>query len=192
MKSFRTFVLYKPYGVISQFSDRVGNKTTLGMVHEFPPDVYPIGRLDEKSEGLLIISNEPGLNELLLGKQIEKEYWVQVEGVPPKSALEILSVGVTIRVKKKLYHTLPASVEQYEGEPNFPPRDPPIRFRKHIPTSWLRITLREGKNRQIRKMTAAIGFPTLRLIRWRVCQFTLEGLKPGEVREIASPFTQND
>ncbi|MEM7656732.1 MAG: pseudouridine synthase [Bacteroidota bacterium] len=179
-----TFLIYKPYGVLSQFSDPVGNKRTLGELHAFPKDVYPVGRLDEQSEGLLILSNEARLNQLLLGQGVEKEYWAEVEGEPTEEALDALRKGVDIRVRKKPYHTRPAVVSRISGEPDLPPRDPPIRFRQNIPTSWLSLSIREGKNRQVRKMTAKVGFPTLRLVRWRIGSFTLAGMSVGEVRPI--------
>lgn len=181
--SLPSYLLYKPYGVLSQFTDDTGKKRTLGELYAFPPQVYPVGRLDETSEGLLILSDDKSLNQKILGQGIEKEYWVQVEGIPTEEALERLRRGVDIKVRKKPYHTKPAKVYRLDAEPNLPDRDPPIRYRKTIPTTWLSLTLREGKNRQVRKMTAAVGFPTLRLVRWRIGPFTLEGFLLGEVRE---------
>ena len=158
------FQIYKPYGVLSQFTTEHSHKKTLAKVYNFPASVYPIGRLDEDSEGLLLLTDDKKLNQELLGRGVEKEYWVQVEGQPTESDLEPLRQGVTIRVKKKIHHTLPAKASILPSEPALPDRDPPIRFRKSIPTTWLSITLREGKNRQVRKMTAKVGFPTLRLV----------------------------
>jgi len=179
----RSYLIYKPYGVVSQFTAPVPGKRTLGELFDFPPDVYPVGRLDETSEGLLILTNDARQNQRLLGQQIEKEYWVQVEGVPDEAALAQLRQGVDIRIKQKAYRTLPAEVRRL-GEPALPPRDPPIRQRKSIPESWLSLCIREGKNRQVRRMTAAVGYPTLRLVRWRLAQMTIEGMQPGEVREV--------
>jgi 23S rRNA pseudouridine2457 synthase len=176
-----TYLLYKPYGVLSQFTDPVGGKRTLGELYDFPKAVYPVGRLDETSEGLLILSDDASLNARLLGQGIEKEYWVQVEGIPTDAALQQLRQGVDIRIRKKPYHTRPAQVRRLDPAPDLPERDPPIRFRQSIPTSWVSIGLREGKNRQVRKMTAKVGFPTLRLLRWRLGEYTLADLSPGEV-----------
>lgn len=176
--------MYKPYGVLSQFTDSTGQKLTLKDVYDFPRSVYPIGRLDENSEGLLILSDNKRLVQDTLGNQVEKEYWVQVEGIPTEEALEALRKGVDIKVRKKPYHTKPAQASPIKEIPNLPERIPPIRFRKHIPTSWISIILREGKNRQVRKMTAKVGFPTLRLVRWRIGQHTLQNMKSGEVIQL--------
>lgn len=173
---------------MSQFTDVTGKKRTLGELYAFPSDVYPVGRLDETSEGLLILSDDKSLNQKILGKGVEKEYWVQVEGIPTEQALEQLRKGVDIKVKKNVYHTRPAKATVLDVVPDLPERDPPIRFRKSIPTTWMSLTLREGKNRQVRKMTAAVGFPTLRLVRWRIGSFTLQGFLLGEVREFQPEF----
>lgn len=179
----QSFLIYKPYGVLSQFTESVPGKQTLGTLFSFPKDVYPVGRLDEDSEGLLLLTNDKRQNQRLLGRGIEKEYWVQVEGIPTEADLEQLRNGVTIRVKKKEHHTLPAIVSAI-AEPALPPRVPPIRVRKTVPDSWIRLVIREGKNRQVRRMTAAIGFPTLRLVRWRMGEHTIEGMDSGEVKKI--------
>lgn len=179
----QSFLVYKPYGVVSQFSEPVPGKETLGKLHAFPKDVYPVGRLDEDSEGLLILTNDRRQNQLLLGQKIEKEYWVQVEGIPSDQDLQPLRDGIDIRVKKKTHHTLPAEVSLMP-DLEMSPRVPPIRVRKSIPDTWIRLVIREGKNRQVRRMTAAIGFPTLRLVRWRVGKFTLEGMNVGGVKKI--------
>lgn len=179
----QSFLVFKPFGVVSQFSEPVPGKQTLGMLHAFPKNVYPVGRLDEDSEGLLILTNDKRQNQRLLGQQVEKEYWVQVEGIPTEEALDQLRNGIEIRVKKKSHHTLPATVAVM-ADPELPARIPPIRVRKNIPDTWIRLVIREGKNRQVRKMTAAIGFPTLRLVRWRVGAFSLEGMAAGDVKKI--------
>lgn len=179
----QSFLVYKPYGVLSQFSETVPGKQTLGKLYDFPKDVYPVGRLDEDSEGLLILTNDRRQNQILLGQKIEKEYWVQVEGIPAEEDLEKLRKGIEIRVKKKTHHTLPAQVSRIP-DPGIPPRVPPIRVRQSIPDCWIRLVIREGKNRQVRKMTATIGFPTLRLVRWRVGTYTLDGMTVGEVKNI--------
>jgi len=179
-KNLRYFALNKPYGVLSQFTDKEGRRT-LKSLYNFPTDVYPVGRLDMDSEGLLLLTNDKFLTNYLLNPKYkhEREYFVQVEGIPTSEALQRLRDGVEIENKK----TLPAKVKIIE-EPDFPQRIPPIRERKKIPTSWISITLIEGRNRQVRKMTAAVGFPTLRLVRVRIKNILLGDLKFGEVREL--------
>ncbi|MEM7370447.1 MAG: pseudouridine synthase [Bacteroidota bacterium] len=184
-----SYLLYKPYGVLSQFTDSTKKKRTLKDVYPFPPHVYPIGRLDENSEGLLILSDEKGQNQRILGGKVEKEYWVQVEGIPNQEAIQALREGVRITVRKKPYHTQPATVQPILQDPILPERNPPIRFRKQIPTSWLSIVLKEGKNRQVRKMTAKVGYPTLRLVRWRIGSYTLQHMQVGEVVRHNKPLT---
>ena len=178
---YKYFILNKPYGVLTQFTDSE-NRPTLGSLYKFPKDVYPVGRLDMDSEGLLLLTNDKMLTDYLLNPKHkhEREYHVQVEGIPAKDDLMQLADGILIEGKK----TLPAKVKIL-AEPNFPPRIPPIRERKTIPTSWISLTLFEGRNRQVRKMTAAVGFPTLRLIRIRIKKILLGNLKPGEVRELS-------
>jgi 23S rRNA pseudouridine2457 synthase len=142
--------------------------------------VYPVGRLDADSEGLLLLTNDNGVNHRLAEPKFEhsRTYWAQVEGIPTEDALEQLRRGVIIEKQT----TKPAEVKLLEVEPVLPPRSVPIRVRKTIPTSWIELTLREGRNRQVRKMTAAVGFPTLRLVRISSLFLTLDGLKPGEHR----------
>lgn len=181
---FSYFIAYKPFGVLSQFTTPIDGKVGLGSLYEFPNDVYPVGRLDEDSEGLLLLTNDGSANRRLLGQGIEKTYWVQVEGNIQEADLEPIRKGLTIKVNKEIYHTLPARASVLPGEPDLPQRNPPIRFRASIPTSWIEVVLREGKNRQVRKMTAAIGFPTLRLVRVRFGKLHLGKLQPGEVRSI--------
>lgn len=183
-----SYLLYKPYGVLSQFTDVTGKKRTLADLYDFPPQVYPVGRLDETSEGLLILSDDKSLNQRILGRRVEKEYWVQVEGIPTEEAMEKLRRGVDIKVRKNPYHTRPAQASVHETDPVLPDRDPPIRYRKSVPTTWISLTLQEGKNRQVRKMTAAVGFPTLRLVRWRIGPFTLQDFLLGEVRPFKPDF----
>ncbi|MEJ5352518.1 MAG: pseudouridine synthase [Melioribacteraceae bacterium] len=179
-KSLKYFAINKPYGVLSQFTDKEG-RITLKSLFNFPKDVYPVGRLDMDSEGLLLLTNDKFLTNYLLNpkNKHEREYFVQVEGIPTDEAIQKLSDGLIIEGRK----TLPAKVKLID-EPDFPPRIPPIRERKTIPTSWLSITLIEGRNRQVRKMTAAVGFPTLRLVRVRIKNILLGELKFGEVREL--------
>ncbi|MCU0387595.1 MAG: pseudouridine synthase [Chitinophagaceae bacterium] len=177
------YLFYKPFQVLCQFSPE-GNKKTLADFLEVPKDVYPVGRLDYDSEGLLLLTNDKSLNAQMLtpGKSHEREYWVQVEGAITHEALTLLSKGVTIRIDGKEHHTLPAKARQLETAPDLPERNPPIRYRAQIPTSWISLTLTEGKNRQVRRMTAAVGFPTLRLVRWRIGKVNLKGLEPGNYR----------
>ncbi len=174
------FVINKPYGVLTQFTDKE-NRPTLSSLYEFPNDVYPIGRLDMDSEGLLLLSNDIRLVDYLLNSKNkhEREYFVQVEGIPAKEALEKLSKGVIL----KEGITLPAKAKLID-DPDFPERIPPIRKRKTIPTSWISLSLVEGRNRQVRKMTAAVGLPTLRLVRVRIKNILLGELKSGEAREL--------
>lgn len=175
------FKINKPYGVICQFTDGLGRRT-LSNLYNFPKDVYPIGRLDLDSEGLLLLSNDKKLTDKLLNPKYkhEREYFVQVEGIPESSELKKLEEGMIIQNRK----TLPAIVKLLPEDFKIEERIPTIRFRKNIPTSWLKIILSEGKNRQVRKMTAKIGYPTLRLIRTRICNIKLDDLKIGEVREL--------
>ena len=167
------FAVYKPYGMLSQFTDTSGRQT-LSDLYNFPKDVYPVGRLDMDSEGLLLLTNDKSLTDYLLNPKSmhEKEYYVQVEGNPTKEALKQLRAGVIIEKKK----TLPAKAKLID-EPGFPPRVPPIRVRKTIPTSWISLIITEGRNRQVRKMTAAIGFPTLRLVRVRIKNILLRNMQ---------------
>jgi 23S rRNA pseudouridine2457 synthase len=170
---------HKPYGVLSQFTpDGSPNRTLAGF--KFPPDVYPVGRLDADSEGLLLLSDEPGLNTRLLHPRHghERIYWAQVERIPDAAALQTLSRGVVLQGRK----TLPCRGWLLEPQPDVPARQPPIRFRKTVPDCWIGLELTEGKNRQVRRMTAAIGHPTLRLLRVRIGQFDLTGIEPGQWR----------
>lgn len=180
-------LIYKPYLMLSQFS-REGYKSTLAdLDFDFPSDVYPVGRLDADSEGLLLLTNDKQLNHRLLNPRFRhnRTYYVQVEGALTDDACQKLTQGVTITVDGKPYHSLPAVARPLVPEPAVPARNPPIRYRASIPTSWLSIALHEGKNRQVRKMTAAVGFPTLRLVRWAIEGFTADGMEPGAVREIS-------
>ena len=174
-------LFYKPYGVLCQFTDSEGRKT-LSDFRPFPGDVYPAGRLDVDSEGLVLLTNDGALKHHLMEPryQHERMYLVQVEGIPQNVALEKLQRGVIIDGRK----TLPAEVRLLHNEPPLPLREVPIRYRKNIPTAWLEIILREGRNRQIRKMTAAVSHPTLRLIRVRIASLTIHGLQPGESRSL--------
>lgn len=180
----RYFIIYKPFGVLSQFS---GEEQTLASVYDFPKDVYPVGRLDKDSEGLLLITDDKWLNNQLLNPRFghQRTYLAQVEGVPNLESLKEFLQGVEIKVDGKMYRTKPAIGKILPTEPSLPERNPPIRYRKNVPDSWISLTLIEGKNRQVRKMTAAIGFPTLRLVRWSMEKITIEGFEVGEVREMS-------
>ena len=187
MSELRYFLIYKPYGMLSQFS-REGDKPTLADLNvDFPGDVYPVGRLDADSEGLLLLTSDKQLNHRLLNPRFRhnRTYYVQVEGMLTDEACRKLAQGVTISVDGKPYDTLPANARLLVSEPDLPERNPPIRYRASIPTSWLAISLYEGKNRQVRKMTAAAGFPTLRLVRWAIESLTAEGMAPGDARELS-------
>ena len=176
------FLIYKPYLALSQFS-AVEGKQTLADFFDVPKDVYPVGRLDHDSEGLLILTNDKELNHRLLDPAFahEREYWVQVDGAINTETVQQLQKGVAINVDGKIYQTKPCTASLFETVPIVPERNPPIRFRKEIPAPWIRIILTEGKNRQVRKMTAKVGFPTLRLIRARIGELSLENMQPGEM-----------
>jgi 23S rRNA pseudouridine2457 synthase len=173
----RYIQFHKPFGVVSQFSG--GGRTLKDYIPV--PGVYPAGRLDADSEGLMLLTSDGVLQHRLTDPRYEhpRTYWVQVEGVPDAGAVERLARGVAVQD----YLTRPAKVRLLEAEPALPPRDPPVRFRKSIPTSWLEMTLTEGRNRQVRRMTAAAGFPTLRLVRVAMGPLRLT-LGPGEWRDL--------
>ena len=179
------FIINKPFQVLSQFSPQKG-KLGLRDLYDLPVNHYPVGRLDYDSEGLLIITNDKALNHALLNPLFahEKEYWAQVEGEISPEAIHNLQQGVPITIDGKVYITRPSIAEKFSEAPRVADRNPPVRFRKNIPTSWLRLAITEGKNRQVRKMTAKTGYPTLRLIRYRIEKLTLEGLEPGGIRRI--------
>jgi 23S rRNA pseudouridine2457 synthase len=174
----RYILLHKPFDVLCQFS---GERRTL-RDYVTVPDVYPAGRLDRDSEGLVLLTNDGTLQHRVTDPRFghPRTYWAQVEGVPDDEALRKLRDGVEVQD----YRTRPAVVRLLEAEPPVAPRDPPIRFRRQIPTSWVELTLTEGRNRQVRRMTAAVGHPTLRLIRYAIGRLTLHGLAPGEWREL--------
>ncbi len=171
----------KPFAVLSQFTGQDSQHRSLA-AFGFPKNVYPIGRLDADSEGLLLLSDEGALNQRLLHPQHahSREYWAQVERIPSTAALARLQAGVMVQARP----TLPCRAWLLDPQPEMPPREPPIRFRKTVPTCWVGLELIEGKNRQVRRMTAAIGHPTLRLVRVRIGAFRLEGLQPGQWKEL--------
>jgi 23S rRNA pseudouridine2457 synthase len=185
------FIVHKPYQALSQFSSE-GDKKTLKDFFDVPPDVYPVGRLDYDSEGLLILTNDKKLNHFLLdpANGHEREYWVQVEGAIDDRAIKKLQNGVPITINGKKYQTKKCEVEK-TFPVNVEEREPPIRIRKSIPDSWIKMTLTEGKNRQVRKMTAHVGFPTLRLIRYRIEKITLDDLKSGEMKMLTQTELYN-
>ena len=168
---------------MSQFS---GEGSTLASIGSFPMDVYPVGRLDKDSEGLLLITNDKWLNHHLLNPKFghQRRYLAQVEGIPTPEALNKLQSGVLITVDGQEYKTKPALVKILDAIPVIPERNPPIRYRASIPYTWIEITLIEGKNRQVRKMTASVGFPTLRLVRFSMEKISILGMQTGEIREL--------
>lgn len=174
-------LLNKPFGVLCQFTYKEERKT-LASISKFQQDVYPVGRLDADSEGLVLLTNDRKLKHYLLEPKYQhsRTYLVQVEKIPNEEAINKLHRGMIIEGKK----TLPAEIKLLSKEPILPPQPIPIRFRKNVPTSWIEITIFEGRNRQIRKMTAAVGHPTLRLVRSRIGPLSLGKLRPGEWREL--------
>jgi 23S rRNA pseudouridine2457 synthase len=190
---YRYILFYKPYNVLSQFTDKDGSTIEEGdriegrdrgtLKDYIPvPSIYPVGRLDRDSEGLLLLTNNGHLQHRLSDRRFRhpRTYWVQVEGIPDEAALRQLRSGVVIQD----YRTRPTRVQLLATEPSLPPRQPPIRFRKTVPTSWLEMTLTEGRNRQVRRMTAVVGFPTLRLVRVAIAHLRLDHLKPGQWRDL--------
>ncbi|MGM0593248.1 MAG: pseudouridine synthase [Pseudomonadota bacterium] len=175
----RILLLNKPFNVLCQFTDAEGRGTLAEFVHE--KGLYPAGRLDRDSEGLVLLTDDGKLQHCIAHPEakLEKSYWVQVEGVPDERALEQLRHGISLKDGP----TRPAKVEAIP-EPPLWPRYPPVRYRATIPTSWLELSISEGRNRQVRRMTAAVGHPTLRLVRWRIGTWQLDGLAPGQSREL--------
>jgi len=181
------FKIFKPYGCLSQFKqEKMKNKSLLGDFYDFPENTMAIGRLDHDSEGLLLLTTDGKVSNKVTSKSIEKEYYVQVDGKITQEAVAQLQKGVEITVSGKRYQTLPSRAFALESEPELPPRGKNIRHPKHGPTSWVSITVCEGKKRQVRKMTAAVGFPTLRLVRVRIGDIHLGNLTPGGVESLAN------
>lgn len=187
LESHQHFKLYKPYGYLSQFANKQPkrrNKKLLGSLFEFPENVMAIGRLDEKSEGLLLLTTDGKMSEYIRSSQVEKEYYAMVDGLISLEVIEKLKKGVTISVDGRPYLTKAFRAYLFKIPPDVPERF--VRHEKHGPTSWLSITLTEGRFRQVRKMTSAVGFPTLRLVRVRIGDFKLGQMLPGDVEEIKS------
>lgn len=181
------FIIHKPYGYLSQFIYQLKRKKKLlGELYDFPLGTMAIGRLDEDSEGLLLLTTDGMMSEIVRNKKVEKEYYVQVDGNIHHEAIEKLKKGVEIGFNGKKYITKKCEALILETIPNFEERGKKIRDERHGPTSWISITLNEGKFRQVRKMTSAVGFPTLRLVRIRVGNIYLNDLKAGEVKEVNS------
>jgi len=186
------YLIYKPYQVLSQFTSSDG-KLCLKDILNVPKDVYPVGRLDYDSEGLLLLTNDTSINHQLLHPKFAhaRTYWVQVDGAITNDAIETLSKGVTISVDGKTYETKKAVLKILSDGLVVPERNPPIRVRKSIPTSWVSIQLTEGKNRQVRKMFASVGFPVVRLIRSQIGQFSIAQMQPGDCLSLSFEEVQN-
>ncbi len=183
---YHYFAIFKPFGMLSQFTSEGAHATLANLNFKFPIDVYPVGRLDADSEGIILLTNDKRVNSKLLepANKHRRKYLVQLEGEVTNEALVQLEKGVKLNDKGSKYETLPAKATIIIP-PELPERNPPVRFRKSIPTSWIELIIHEGKNRQIRKMTAAIGFPTLRLVRVEIEDLKLEKMENGFVQEIS-------
>lgn len=183
---YKYYIIYKPYQVLSQFTS-ADDKPCLKDIFSVEKDVYPVGRLDYDSEGLLILTNDTSLNHRLLHPKFihEREYLAQCEGLITDKAIQELTTGVPIQVNRKPYHTRPCRARIWNEPSGIPDRNPPIRFRKNIPTSWIKLILTEGKNRQVRKMLAYTGFPVLRLIRYRIEGTDIKGMQPGDIKSLS-------
>jgi 23S rRNA pseudouridine2457 synthase len=187
-QTHRHFIMHKPFGYLCQFVCELPKKKLVGELYEFPEGTMAIGRLDEDSEGLLFLTTDGMMSEIVRGKHIEKEYFAQVDGLITDEALEKLRAGVEIGIRNVKYVTKPCNAFRLETAPNFPPRTRKIRDDRHGPTCWISVTLTEGKERQVRKMTAAVGFPTLRLIRVRIGDVFLGNLEACNVVEVERFF----
>ncbi|RXP46607.1 pseudouridine synthase [Lutibacter sp. HS1-25] len=188
-KQYQHYILFKPYGYLSQFVSKQTkrtNKKMLGTLFDFPENTMAIGRLDEPSEGLLLLTTDGKTSEFIRSSKIEKEYYAQVDGIVTDEAIELLKNGVEISTETGLYKTKPCIVFKLQEPPKLPERAKKIRDERHGPTSWISITLTEGKFRQVRKMTAIVGFPTLRLVRVRIGHIHIENMQAGEVIEVAN------
>jgi len=183
--SHQHFILHKPYGYLSQFIYELKRKKKLlGELYDFPAGTMAIGRLDEDSEGLLLLTTDGKMSELIRSKKVAKEYYVQVDGVITQEAIDLMKAGVEIGFNGTKYTTRKCEAKLIQHVPTFGLRGKKIRDERHGPTSWASITVKEGKFRQVRKMTAAVGFPTLRLVRVRIGNVHLNALQSGEVVEV--------
>jgi len=185
MEKHQHFIIHKPYGYLSQFinNQTKRKKKMLGELYNFPERTMAIGRLDVNSEGLLLLTTDGKVSEYIRSKKVEKEYYVQVDGIITEQEIEQLKQGVEISIEGKKYTTKPCKARIIKT-PDFPNRTQKIRDERHGPTSWISITINEGKFRQVRKMTALVNLPTLRLIRVRIGSVLLDGLSLGEVKEV--------
>jgi 23S rRNA pseudouridine2457 synthase len=184
-KDYKYYIIHKPYKILSQFSDENGNPG-LGSVYNLPKNIYPVGRLDLDSEGLLILTDDKSLNNKLLNPnhKHKRTYWVEVDGIPDQQKLDQFSTGIQININGKRHQTVLCEVKLIEPE-NVDERVPPVNYLKHPVRCWLEIKLTEGKNRQVRRMTAAIGHPTLRVIRVAIEDLHLFPLKSGEIAQVS-------
>ncbi|AUS06043.1 pseudouridine synthase [Pseudotamlana carrageenivorans] len=183
----RHFIIYKPYGFLSQFKShdsKQQSKNFLGALHDFPEGIMAIGRLDEKSEGLLLLTTDGKMSDYINSRKVEKEYYAQVDGAISAEAITKMSEGVEIGFNGKKYQTKPCTVFALESIPELPSRSKKIRDERHGPAPWISVTLKEGKFRQVRKMTSVVGHPTLRLVRVRVGDILLHKMQPGDVVEV--------
>ncbi|NNE76571.1 MAG: pseudouridine synthase [Pricia sp.] len=191
-QSHQQFIMYNPFGVLCQLQSndamQLRKKKFLSHLYKFPEGTMPVGRLDEKSEGLLILTTDGKLCEEINRSGVEKQYYAQVDGEITDNALQHLNLGVEIGFDGKKYLTKPSEAERLQLSPKLPMPDASLRLNQHRPSTWISLTLTEGKFRQVRKMTAAVGFPTLRLVRYRIGALTLEGLEPAKVVRLPTYF----
>lgn len=183
----RHFKIYKPYGYLSQFESNAKhqkNSKFLGCFHDFPKDIMSIGRLDQDSEGLLLLTTHGQVSNEINSRSYEKEYYAQLDGIITDDAIDRMRQGLEIGNEGLMYRTEPCQISRLEAEPFIPPRGKTIRHERHGPTSWVSITVTEGKFRQVRKMTSAVGYPTLRLVRMRIGHHHLNRMQPGDVIEL--------
>lgn len=193
MIEHRHFALHKPYGYVSQFisNEKKGYKAKkLGLLYDFPEGTMAIGRLDKDSEGLLLLTTDGKVSAAITSRKVEKEYYVQLDGDIDNQAILLLQNGIEISIRGDKYMTKPCEAYRIKESPQFPPRIKKIRDDRHGPTSWVSITIKEGKFRQVRKMTAAVGFPTLRLVRVRIGDISLGQMRAGEVLELQEIYTE--
>lgn len=187
----RYYIIYKPFGMLSQFTREVEGQVTLAdLDFTFDKDVYPVGRLDSDSEGLLLLTNDKTVNQALLNpsRKHPRTYLAQVEGIATPEMIEHLRAGVSININGQAHRTAPAKVYALPEAPVLPERVPPIRVRKTVPDCWIQLELTEGKNRQVRRMCAAVGLPVLRLVRVAMGNMDIADMQPGDIREVPYPI----